>query len=62
VAPWLLKDDIDWNVDRLAVPQAPGDTTSTGGAGADEPQTPPTLTVPPPAQLQITASVRKSRK
>jgi prophage tail gpP-like protein len=53
VPPWLLKDQNNYNVGKAGAPQAPGDGTSTGGAGADAPETPPTLTVPPPPPAQL---------
>jgi prophage tail gpP-like protein len=53
VAPWLLKDGIDYDVGRAGIPQAPGEGTSTGGSGVDDPQAPATLPVPSPPPLQL---------
>jgi prophage tail gpP-like protein len=53
VAPWLLKDGINYDVGRPGVPQAPGEGKSTGGSGVDDPQAPATVAVPSPPPLTL---------
>jgi prophage tail gpP-like protein len=53
VPPWLLKDTNNYNVGRAGVPEAPSETTSSGGAGAQASQTPPAGTISPPPAPQL---------